>query len=91
MRRESIAAFRGHREELADREAAELAVLETYLPRQMSEEEIRELARQAIADTGAAGPRDQGKVMQRVMPAVRGRADGKVVAEVVAGMLREQG
>lgn len=92
MRRESIEAFRkGGREELAAKEAAELGVLESYLPQQMGQDEIRELARQAISETGAAGPRDQGKVMQRLMPAVRGRADGKAVAEVVGAMLREMG
>jgi len=89
MRRESIEAFaKGGREELVAKERAELAVIEGYLPRQMERDEIVALARTAIAETGAAAPADQGKVMQRLMPQVRGRADGKTVAEVVGGLLR---
>jgi hypothetical protein len=90
MRRESIEAFgKGGRTELVAKETAELTVIESYLPQQMGRDEIAALARQAIADTGANAPADQGKVMQRLMPQVRGRAEGKVVAEVVTGLLRQ--
>jgi uncharacterized protein YqeY len=90
MRRESIEAFgKGGRTELVAKETAELAVIESYLPEQMGRDEIAALARRAIADTGASVPADQGKVMQKLMPQVRGRAEGKVVAEVVTGLLRQ--
>ncbi|HUG55772.1 MAG TPA: GatB/YqeY domain-containing protein [Candidatus Limnocylindrales bacterium] len=89
MRRESIEAFgKGGRSELVAQETAELGILESYLPSQLGREEIRDLARQAIAESGATGVREQGKVMQRLMPAVRGRADGKMVAEVVSALLQ---
>ncbi len=89
MRRESIEAFeKGGRAELVAKETAELRVIEGYLPQQLGREEISALARAAIAATGAASPADQGKVMQRLMPEVRGRAEGKLVASVVAELLR---
>lgn len=89
MRRESIEAFaKGGREELVTKEKGELAFIESYMPKQMSRDEIAALAKAAIAETGAAAPSDQGKVMQRLMPQVRGKADGKVVAEVVGSLLK---
>ncbi len=89
MRRESIEAFtKGGRDDLVAKETAELAILEGYLPQQMGRDELAALARAAIAETGAAGPQDQGKVMQKLMPQVRGRAEGKLVATVVAELLR---
>ncbi|MGH2451079.1 MAG: GatB/YqeY domain-containing protein [Candidatus Limnocylindria bacterium] len=92
MRRESIEAFgKGGRPELVAQETAELGVLESYLPSQLGRDEIQELARQAIVESGATGVREQGKVMQRLMPALRGRADGRIVAEVVSGLLQEKG
>ena len=87
-RRESVKAFRnGGRTELADREAADLAVLEEYLPPQLSREEIAELIREIIAEVGATGPRDRGKVMGRLMPQVRGRADGAEVNQLAGEIL----
>lgn len=89
MRRESIEAFdKGARPELAAKERAELAIIEGYLPQQLTRDEVVAIARAAIAETGASAPGDQGKVMQKVMPQVKGRADGKVVAEVVGSLLR---
>ena len=89
MRRESIEAFeKGGRAELVAKEQAELRVIEGYLPQQMGRDEIAALAKAAIAETGATSPADQGKVMQKVMPQVRGRAEGKLVAEVVGALLR---
>ncbi|MDE3112806.1 MAG: GatB/YqeY domain-containing protein [Chloroflexota bacterium] len=89
MRRESIEAFeKGGRAELVAKETAELKVIEGYLPQQLDRDEIVTLARAAIAETGAASPQDQGKVMQKLMPRVKGRAEGKVVATVVTELLR---
>jgi uncharacterized protein len=71
----------------AQQEQAELAVLERYLPRQLTEAEIEVLAKQAIADTGAESPRDMGKVMSAVMPQTAGAADGKLVSQIVRRLL----
>jgi uncharacterized protein YqeY len=83
-RREAAEAFDdAGRAELAERERAEGAVLETYLPAQLSDEEIAAVVREAIASTGADGPRAMGQVMKAVQPAVAGRAEGgRVAAEV---------
>jgi len=91
-RRESIEAFRaGGREDLAAKEEAEIAILATFLPEQMSEADIEALAREAIAATGAAGPRDMGKVMGWLAPRTRGRADGRLVSQVVNRQLTGTG
>jgi len=92
MRRESIEAFRtGGRAELVARETAELAVIEAYLPAQLGETEIRAAVERVIAETGASSPADQGKVMQKAMAELRGKADGKLVAAVVANLLAGKG
>lgn len=89
MRRESIEAFdKGGRAELAAKERAELAIIEGYLPQQLTRDDVVAIARAAIAEAGASSPAEQGKVMQKVMPQVKGRADGKLVAEVVGSLLR---
>lgn len=89
-RQESIDAFRsGGREDLVAREEADLAILQDYLPRQMSSGEIEAEARQVIAEVGATGPQDIGKVMKPLMARLRGRADGslanQIVREILAG------
>jgi uncharacterized protein YqeY len=83
-RREAATAYAdGGRPERAERESAELSVVETYLPTQLDDAELAELVRAAIADTGAVGPRAMGPVMKAVQPRVAGRADGgRVSAEV---------
>ena len=87
--RESIEAFKkGGRQDLVEKEEAELVVVLGYLPEQMSKEEVAELARRAIEEVGAAGPQDMGKVMGRVMPQVKGRADGRMVSDAVSGLLK---
>jgi uncharacterized protein YqeY len=87
-RRESVEAFRkGGREDLAAKEEAEIAILAAYLPEQLSEAEIAALVEEAIASTGAAGPRDMGKVMGWLSPKTRGRADGRVVSQAVNAAL----
>ncbi len=91
-RRESVKAFRdGGRTELADKEAADLAVLEEYLPPQMSQDEIVALIREIAAEVGATGPRDRGKVMGRLMPQVRGKADGAEVNRLAGEILDAMG
>ena len=88
QRRESIAEFRkGNRDDLVQREESELAVLLEYLPQQFTPDEVAEMAREAINEVGARGPGDKGKVMGRLMPKVRGRADGSVVNELVTAIL----
>jgi hypothetical protein len=88
QRRDSIEAFRrGGREDLAAREEAELALLGDYLPEQLSEDGIRDLARKAIAETGARMASDLGKVMAKLMPQVQGAADGKLVNRIVRELL----
>lgn len=87
-RRESVEAFRaGGREDLAAKEEAEIAVIAGYLPAALTDDELRALVAEAVAATGAASPRDLGKVMGWLSPKVRGRADGKRVSELVAAAL----
>ena len=87
-RRESIEAFgKAGRQDLVEKEEAELAVLSPYLPAQLSREEITEAARQVIQETGASGPKELGKVMPVLMEQFRGRADGRTVSEVVRELL----
>jgi uncharacterized protein len=87
-RRESVDAFRkGGREDLAAKEEAEIAILAAYLPEQLSEAEIAALVEEAIATTGAAGPRDMGKVMGWLSPKTRGRADGRLLSQAVGQAL----
>ena len=88
QRHESIAQFeRGGRQDLADREEAELQILLAYLPEQLSREEIEAQARQIIAEVGAASPAQMGQVMRRLMPLMQGKADGKLVSQVVKELL----
>ena len=91
-RRESIRMFeQGNRTDLVAKESAELAILEEYLPPQLGQEELAQLVRDAIAETGAASPRDKGRVMGRLMPQVRGKADGGVVNAMVTEILESGG
>lgn len=84
QRRESIAMFRdAGREERAVAEEAEAAILAEFLPQQLREDEIVELVRAAIAETGASTPADLGRVMGAVSPRTKGRADGAVVSGIV--------
>lgn len=88
QRHESIAEFeRGGRQDLVDREKAELQVLLAYLPEQLSREEIEAKARQTIEEVGATGPAQMGEVMHRLMPLMKGKADGKLVSQVVKELL----
>jgi uncharacterized protein YqeY len=87
-RRESIEQFRnGHREDLVQKMEFELAIIQSYLPEQMSAEELRELIAAAITATGADSPQKMGLVMKVLMPTVKGKADGKLVNQLVSEML----
>jgi uncharacterized protein YqeY len=89
QRRESIADYEAAgREDLVHEEKAQLDLIETYLPAQMSREEIAALAENVIAEVGAEGPQDTGKVMGRLMPQVKGKADGRLVNEIVRDLLQ---
>jgi hypothetical protein len=88
QRRESIEEFRkGNRQDLVDKEEAELAVLSRYLPQQASREEIVDAARRVAREVGASGPKDVGKVMPVLVQELRGRADGRVINEIVREVL----
>ena len=88
QRRESIQEFRrGKREDLVQKEEAELNVLLAYLPLQLTREELVAIARSIIDQTFAKGMNDKGKVMGQLMPQVKGKADGSLVNEVVTGLL----
>jgi len=87
-RRESIQAFReGGRQDLVEKEEAQLAILSEYLPEQLPDEEVRQMAEESIRAVGAGSPGDIGKVMKELMPRVRGRADGRTVNEIVRELL----
>ena len=89
-RRESVEAFRkGGRDDLASKEAAEIAILAGFLPEQLSEAQISALVAEAVAATGAAGPRDMGKVMGWLSPKTKGRADGRLVSQAASRALTE--
>ena len=89
MRRDSIEEFqKGGREDLVEKTQAEIDVLMPYLPAQLSEDEARELVKAAVEQTGAATPKDMGKVMGVLMPKVKGRADGKMVNTIVKSFLQ---
>ena len=89
QRRDSIEAFQSaNRQDLVEKERAELEIITEYLPQQMGEDEIRALVAQTVAETGATGPRDMGKVMSAIMPQVRGRAEGRQVSALVSEKLR---
>jgi uncharacterized protein YqeY len=87
-RRESIEAFKkGNRSDLVAQEEAELALLLSYLPEQMSRDEVMAAARRAVDAVGAKGPSDKGKVMAQLMPQLKGKADGKEISEIVSELL----
>lgn len=87
-RRETIEeAEANNRQDLLTSTQAEVDFLQTYLPEQMGEDEIRSLAQETIGEMEASGPQDMGKVMKALMPKVSGRADGKLVSQIVQSLL----
>ena len=88
-RRESIAEFKkGNRQDLVEKEEAELAILVQYLPQQISRDEVVAAARQVIAEVGAKGPGDKGKVMPKLIAQLKGKAEGREINEVVTELLK---
>jgi len=89
QRQESIEAFKqGNRPELAEKEAAEMVILQDYLPKQAGRDEIAAEARKIIQEVGAKGPNDKGKVMPKIIAALKGKADGREINEVVSELLK---
>lgn len=88
QRKESAEGFeKGGNQVAAQKELAEIKILETYLPEQMSEDEVRKIAEETISQMGTIGPGDFGKVMGAVMGKAKGQADGNVVSKVVKELL----
>lgn len=88
MRQDSLTEFKkGGRADLVEKTEAEIAVVMKYLPKQLSEDEVRTLVKDAVTQTGASEPKDMGKVMKVIMPQVKGKADGKLVNNIVREML----
>ena len=88
QRRESIEAYdKGNRPDLSAREKAEMAILQEYMPAQMSRDEIAAIVEKVIAEIAPKGPGDKGKVMQKLMPQVKGKADGNEVNSIVMDLL----
>jgi uncharacterized protein len=85
---ESIDAFKkGNRADLVAKEEAEMGILQSYLPQQLSREDIVKVVQEVLAAVGAKGPGDKGKVMQQVMPKLKGKAEGKVINDIVMELL----
>lgn len=92
QRKESAQVYReGGRTDLAEKEEQELLVIQSFLPAQLSEEEIRALIEKVVAETGASSARDMGKVMKVMSAETLGRADGRLVSELVKARLSGQG
>ena len=89
QRRDSIEAFtEANRTDLVEKEQAELEIIMEYMPQQMTSDEIASLVQDVVAEVGASGPGDMGKVMSQIMPMVRGRAEGREVSSIVMETLR---
>lgn len=87
-RREAVEQYtKGGRAELAEKEAAEAAILEEYLPQQLTDDELVSIINEVIAETGASSKKEMGKVIGAVMPRVKGRADGARVSKLASGLL----
>ncbi len=90
-RSDSIREFeKGARQDLADKEKRELGIVKRYLPEQISEDEIRKIAEEAVKKSGAQSQKDMGKVMAEMMPKVKGKADGVLVSRIVKELLENR-
>lgn len=86
--KDSVEQYRaGNRQDLVEKEEAEIAILQGWLPAQLTEAEVRAKVDAAVASTGAKGPKDMGAVMKALLPEVQGKADGKLVSELVKARL----
>ncbi len=84
QRKDSIEQFsKGNRQDLVEKEAGELSIIQSYLPEQLTEEEVKEIIRGTVKEIGVQGPQDMGKVMKSVMAKVKGQADGRLVSALV--------
>ncbi|WP_438433352.1 GatB/YqeY domain-containing protein [Gorillibacterium sp. sgz500922] len=89
QRRDALQEFqKAGRDDLAESAQAEIAIIAAYLPQQLTEEEVQAIVRQTIQETGASSKADMGKVMSALMPKVKGRADGKLVNQIVQQQLQ---
>lgn len=88
-RKDAIEGFtKGNRNDLVEKEQKELEILKKYLPKQMNEDQIKEIAQKTVEEINAIGPQDTGKVMASLMPKLKGKADGKIVSKIVNELLR---
>lgn len=84
QRKDSIEQYKAaNRPELAEKEEKELVILQTYLPAQMNEEEVKKIVKETINETGASSIQEMGKVMAALMPKLKGKADGSLVSKIV--------
>ena len=91
LRKESIEEFtKGGREDLVQKEREELRVIENYLPEQLSEDKLKEIAKEAILEASATSAKEIGKVMKILMPRLKGQADGKIINKIVLQALENQ-
>ena len=90
QRQESIDAFKqGGRQDLADKEQAEMAILQSYMPKQVSHDDVVAAAKRIIVEVGAHGPSDKGKVMPKIIAELKGKADGREINNVVTELLNQ--
>ncbi len=90
QRKDSIEQYLlAKRKDLADKEATELLILESYLPKALSDEELKELVAESIAALDAQGPKDMGRVMQHIMSSHKGQVDGKALSQMVSASLKK--
>ncbi|MFH1688538.1 MAG: GatB/YqeY domain-containing protein [bacterium] len=86
--RDSIEQFgKGGRQDLVDKSQVELEIIQSYLPKQLSEDELREIVKAAVTEVGAESAKDMGKIMKVVMPKIKGQADGKMVNKLAMEIL----
>lgn len=84
QRQDSVEQFKkGNRQDLAEKEIKEMEILKSYLPKELSADEVKKIVEDAIASTGASGPKDMGRVMKEVLGKTAGLADGKLVSDLV--------
>ena len=89
QRKDSVSQFeKGERKDLADKERSELAILESYMPAQLTEDEIAALVKETIAETGLTAKSDMGKIMKIVSEKAKGRSDGRTLSQIVMRLLK---